>query len=96
MKKIVYLALIASFPSLLLASGSIQESDFIQRVINFVIFVAILWYFAAGPIKGLFVNRRNAIMARLQEVQDNLHKAKRDKESAQKRSRASVIIFSAK
>ena len=85
MKKIAFFVICVGFPSLIFASASIQESDFIQRVINFVIFVAILWYFAFDSIKGIFVNRRNAISARLQEVQENLHKAKREKETAQKR-----------
>lgn len=101
MKKIVFFAICVSFPSLIFASASIEESDFIQRVINFVIFVAILWYFAFDSIKGIFVQRRNAISARLQEVQENLHKAKREKETTQKRleeskEKAKSIINAAK
>ena len=85
MKKILCVALLLFFPSFLLASAGIEGSDFVERIINFVIFVAILWYFAFDPIKGLFVNRKNAIAARLQEAQSNLHKAKQEKEEAQKR-----------
>ncbi|TLD96029.1 F0F1 ATP synthase subunit B [Helicobacter jaachi] len=102
MRKIfAYVILIASPSFLLAASVSIQDSDFIQRVINFVIFAAILWYFAFDSIKGIFVNRRNAIAARLQEVQDTLHKAKQEKELAQKRleeskERAKEIVNAAK
>ncbi|RDU60149.1 F0F1 ATP synthase subunit B [Helicobacter marmotae] len=101
MKKILSLALLTALPSLLLASASIEESDFIQRAINFVIFVAILWYFAFDAIKGIFTNRKNAIAARLKEAQDNLHKAKQEKENAQKRleeskERAKEIINAAK
>lgn len=98
---ITYLTMFVSFPTLLFASADISDSDFIQRVINFVIFVAILWYFAFDPIKGLFVNRSNAIAARLNDVQDNLHKTKQEMEAAQKRlekskERAREIINAAK
>ena len=85
MKKFLCITLCVVFPSLLLASASIEETDFVQRVINFVIFVAILWYFAFDSIKGIFVNRKNAIAARLQEAQNNFHKVKQEKEAAQKR-----------
>lgn len=99
MKKLIIL--LCALPTLALASASIQDSDFIERVINFVIFVAILWYFAFDAIKGIFVNRKNAIIARLQEVQDNLHKAKSESESSKKRladskKKADEIINAAK
>ena len=86
---------------ILLASVSIEQSDFVERVINFVIFIAILWYFAFDPIKGIFINRKNAIAARLQEAQDNLQKAKQEKEAALKaleesKEKAKDIITAAK
>lgn len=101
MRRFLYCVFFIAFPSLLLALGSIEESDFIPRVINFVIFVAILWYFAFDSIKGIFTTRKNAIATRLQEVQDNLHKAKQEKENAQKRleeskEKAKEIVNSAK
>lgn len=101
MRKILYCALFIAFPSFLLASASIEESDFIPRVINFVIFLAILWYFAFDSIKGIFTARKNAIATRLREVQDNLHKAKQERENAQKRlevskERAKEIVSAAK
>ena len=101
MRKILCCALLVAFPSFLLASANIEESDFIPRVINFVIFLAILWYFAFESIKGIFTTRKNTIATRLQEVQDNLHKAKQERENAQKRleeskERAKEIVSSAK
>ncbi|WP_244196340.1 F0F1 ATP synthase subunit B [Helicobacter labetoulli] len=101
MRKFLYCALLVAFPSLLLASASIENSDFIPRVINFVIFIAILWYFAFDSVKGIFITRKKAIAARLQEVQDNLHKAKQERENAQKRleeskEKAKEIVNSAK
>ena len=101
MRKFLYCALIIAFPSFLLASASIEESDFIPRVINFAIFLGILWYFAFDSVKGIFTARSNAIATRLQEVQDNLHKAKQEGENAQKRleeskERAKEIVNAAK
>ncbi len=83
------------------ASGSLEESDFIQRVINFVIFLAILWYFAFDAIKGIFTKRRLAISDQLQAVQDNLQQAKKESERANKRleeskKRAKDIVNAAK
>ncbi|WP_300449408.1 F0F1 ATP synthase subunit B [uncultured Helicobacter sp.] len=101
MKKTLYAIIFLVLPSFLLASVSIEQSDFVERVINFVIFIAILWYFAFDPIKGIFINRKNAIAARLQEAQDNLQKAKQEKEAALKaleesKEKAKDIITAAK
>ncbi|WP_300446288.1 F0F1 ATP synthase subunit B [Helicobacter mastomyrinus] len=101
MKKTLCAIIFLVLPSFLLASVSIEQSDFVERVINFVIFIAILWYFAFDPIKGIFINRKNAIAARLQEAQDNLQKAKQEKEAALKaleesKEKAKDIITAAK
>lgn len=101
MKKTLCAIIFLVLPSFLLASVSIEQSDFVERVINFVIFIAILWYFAFDPIKGIFINRKNAIAARLQEAQDNLQKAKKEKEAALKaleesKEKAKDIITAAK
>ncbi|WP_301054857.1 F0F1 ATP synthase subunit B [uncultured Helicobacter sp.] len=101
MKKTLCAIIFLVLPSFLLASVSIEQSDFVERVINFVIFIAILWYFAFYPIKGIFINRKNAIAARLQEAQDNLQKAKQEKEAALKaleesKEKAKDIITAAK
>ncbi|TLD81757.1 F0F1 ATP synthase subunit B [Helicobacter sp. MIT 05-5293] len=101
MKKIAGLFILVSIPSLMFASGSLEESDFIQRVINFVIFLAILWYFAFDAIKGIFTKRRLAISDQLQAVQDNLQQAKKESERANKRleeskKRAKDIVNAAK
>ena len=101
MKKTLCAIIFLVLPSFLLASVSIEQSDFVERVINFVIFIAILWYFAFDPIKGIFINRKNAIAARLQEAQDNLQKPKQEKEAALKaleesKEKAKDIITAAK
>lgn len=101
MKKFIYLACLFCIPSILSASGSLENSDFIERTINFVVFVAILWYFAADKIKSIFVNRSNDISRQLQSVQVALQEAKKDRDEAQKRLkdmhiRAKEIVESAK
>lgn len=88
-------------PSVLFASVGIEESDFIQRTINFVIFVAIVWYFGADKIKNIFISRRNAISAQLQSVQEALQQSKKDEENAIRRleeckDRAKDIINTAR
>lgn len=85
MNRVLCFLILVSVPSFLFASASIGESDFIKRSINFVIFIAILWYFAFDTVKGIFVRRKESISTRLKDAQDNLHKAKQEKELMQKR-----------
>ncbi|MGI0406098.1 F0F1 ATP synthase subunit B [Helicobacter himalayensis] len=101
MKKIFLLSLFCLIPSFAFASGGFAESDFIQRLINFVLFVAILWYFTASRIKAIFVARRESILSQLEEVQTKLNKAKQEKESVlrkleESKLRAEEIIQTAK
>lgn len=71
--------------SLLFASSGHAEggTDIVPRTINFLIFVAILYYLAAEPIKNFFKNRSATIAAQLEEVQVKLKQAKEDKQKAE-------------
>jgi len=74
-----------SLPVMLLASGaevSSGETDFVPRLVNFIIFVAILYYFAAEPIRNFFKGRTAEIASRLEEVQNRLKATKKAKEDA--------------
>ena len=71
MRKILCCALLVAFPSFLLASASIEESDFIPRVINFAIFLGILWYFAFDSVKGIFTARSNACLLYTSDAADD-------------------------
>jgi len=60
-----------------------SHSDFVPRVVNFLIFAAILYYLVAEPVKNFFANRSAAIAAKLEEVQQKLKIAKEDRQKAE-------------
>ena len=68
------------------ASGS-GETDIFWRVINFVIFFAILYYLLADKIKAFFKEREEGIANRLSEVQEKLKAAKAEKEEAAQKAK---------
>ncbi len=72
-------------PAVLLASGGEGVeggTDFVPRLVNFIIFVAIIWYFVAEPVKNFFTGRTAEIASRLEEVQNRLKETKKAKEDA--------------
>lgn len=95
MKKVIYLSLLF-LPAMLLASGhgaeesryfiqTGRESDFLPRVINFTIFVSIIYYLLANPIKGFFKARSKGISDQLNEIEERLNLAKKEESEAQQR-----------
>lgn len=62
--------------------GSFADSDFIPRVVNFLIFVGILYYLVADAAKKFFKHRREGIANELEIVQDRLKKSAKEKEGA--------------
>ena len=112
MKKIILLSLLI-VPAALLASGGhdgevsryfIQtgrENDFWPRVINFTIWVSLLYYLIANPIKNYFAGRSEGIAAQLNEIEVKLQAAKDEQKEAQLRldesgKKAAQIIDDAK
>ena len=111
MKKILLLSLFIA-PAILLASSGEsgtstyflqtgRENDFWQRVFNFSIFVSVLYYLLANPIKNFFKNRSADIAAQLNEIEDKLQAAKDEKKEAQVRldessKKAEQIMFDVK
>ncbi|WP_394958533.1 F0F1 ATP synthase subunit B [uncultured Helicobacter sp.] len=85
MRQVLVIILALVSPGVVCASGSFEQSDFIPRLINFVLFVAILWYFTFARIKAIFVNRRTHIASQLEEIQNKLHKAQKEKADALKK-----------
>lgn len=91
-------------PAVVFASGHEAaggETDFLPRLVNFIIFAAILYYFVADLIKNFFTGRSKEISSKLEEVQNRLKatkKAKEDAEAAYKAALATAeeIIESAK
>jgi F-type H+-transporting ATPase subunit b len=56
-------------------------TDIVPRTINFLIFVAILWYLVGNRVVEFFRNRRENIAAKFQEVENKLKEAKAKKEA---------------
>lgn len=79
--------MLAGFISVACASGGavdIAHTDFSERVINFVIFLAILWYLGAHRLNSLLQNRQQAISSRFEQAQEKINEARKGREQAQK------------
>ena len=68
------------FFSLSFAFAKETEYDIFERIINFVVFASVLFYFIKKPIKEFFSNRTTLISNRLQKAEDKLIKSKKEKE----------------
>lgn len=77
MGRIIFILL----PTILLAS----ETDIVPRTINFVVFVAIMYYFTANKIKVLYKSRIENIQNRLVAIEKELEEAKKNKDNIAKR-----------
>jgi len=83
MKKIIVtlgLMVVGVFANEHSATVSISDTDFIPRVINFVIFVGILWYLLADKIKTFYLERSKGIADSFAEVEERLKESKAQKE----------------
>ena len=67
MKKTLFI-IIALTPLALFASEGV-ETDIVPRLVNFVIFAAIVYYLLAEKIKDFFLGRTQSIQSELDEVQ---------------------------
>lgn len=77
MKKILLLAFVA-ITSLMASDGG---TDIFPRSINFIIFVAILYYLLAGRAKDFFNSRKESIANEFQSIQDKLRESKQKKDA---------------
>ena len=75
------LTLIVTLSSLVFAADP-SHTDIIPRTVNFVLFVGILWYLLADPIKNFFTNRSASIANELKTVQDKLNESVQKKREA--------------
>ena len=72
MKKLFFTVLILS-PLILLANSSSHaevQTDILQRTVNFLIFIAIIYYLLADKLKAYFTDRTLSIRGELDKVQD--------------------------
>jgi len=72
--------LIILIGAFLFASEGVGETDIVVRVINFLIFVAILWYLVADKVIAFFKERKEKIANKSQEVEKKLKETKEQKE----------------
>jgi F-type H+-transporting ATPase subunit b len=77
-------------PLALFANDANVETDILQRTVNFLIFVAIIYYLLADKIKVFFSDRTASIQSELDKVQQIL------KESETKVSNAQAELENAK
>lgn len=91
MKRFLF-ALFVAVPVALFASDAHAnvETDILERTVNFLIFVAILYYLLADKLKTFFANRTNEIQTELDKVQEML------KASEQKITDAKLEVENAK
>lgn len=69
-----------------------RVDDFWQRVINFSIFAALLYYLAANPIKAFFKGRREGIAKRFKDIEEKLNASK----DAAKKAEENLVANQAK
>jgi len=75
------LLLVAFLGGLLFASEAASSgTDIVARTINFIIFVAIIWYLVGNKAISFFRNRKEEIARKFQEVENKLKEAKLKKE----------------
>lgn len=79
----------------------ISKTDIIERLINFVIFVALMWYLLADRLKSMLQERTKGIANKLSQTQEKVNEIRAKKEKAQQRlkeakEQAAEIIATAK
>ncbi|MFC3847499.1 hypothetical protein ACFOPX_02965 [Helicobacter baculiformis] len=79
----------------------IAQTDIVLRMINFVLFIGLVWYFISGSLKRMLEQRRAKIASKLNALQEQRQTIKEEKERAlkaleQARQEASQIISNAK
>ncbi|MFP6123143.1 F0F1 ATP synthase subunit B [Helicobacter pylori] len=89
------------FLSPLCATGlDISQTDIIERSLNFLLFVGILWYFLAKKLRSFLRSKSLEISKRLEEIQAQLKVSKENKkkllkELEQAKEKAELIISDA-
>lgn len=79
----------------------ISKTDIIERLINFVIFVALMWYLLADKLRSMLHERSQSIANKLSQTQTKVRESREKKEKAQQRlqeakEQAKEIIDTAK
>ncbi|MDX9742960.1 MAG: F0F1 ATP synthase subunit B [Arcobacteraceae bacterium] len=77
-----WLFMIAIFLPAILFAGENVQTDIVPRTVNFLIFIAIIYYLLADKLKIYFDERSQSIQSQLDEVQKKLEESKRKMELA--------------
>jgi F-type H+-transporting ATPase subunit b len=72
MKKLLFVVLFCVAPVVLFANDAHTQTDILQRTVNFLIFIGILYYLLADKAKEFFSSRTASIQAELDKVQQVL------------------------
>ena len=68
------LVLLLSISTIALASDAGNAgTDVVQRTVNFLLFVGLIWYLIAEPVKNYFQSRSQGIADELKKVQEKLN-----------------------
>jgi len=99
MKKFMLGAILSTF--LFASEAASGHTDIVPRTINFLIFVAILWYLVGDKVKKFFEERKEKIAKKFQEIEEKLKESKAKKEAlkaqvSEAKQMASEIIETAK
>ncbi|WP_120945598.1 MULTISPECIES: F0F1 ATP synthase subunit B family protein [Helicobacter] len=83
------------------AGHDISQTDIVLRIVNFILFAALVWYCISGPLKRMLEQRRAKIASRLNSLQEQRQAIKEEKENAlkaleQAKQEAGQIISNAK
>ena len=77
-----WLFMIALFLPAVLFAGEDVQTDIVPRTVNFLIFIAIIYYLLADKLKAYFEERTQSIQSQLDEVQKKLEESKKKMELA--------------
>jgi len=75
MSKIILTMLMITTYAFASGGGEHAGTDIVQRTVNFLLFVGLIWYLIAEPVKNYFTSRRQGIADELQKVQDKLNES---------------------
>jgi len=92
MKKLLFFAVISSFLYAATGEAAQHTTDIIPRAINFLIFVAILWYLVGSKATEFFRNRKEEIATKFQEVENRLNEVKAKKEELEAKVEEAKIM----
>jgi len=77
-----WLFVIAVFLPVILFASEGTETDIVPRTVNFLIFIAIIYYLLADKLQAYFDSRTQSIESQLDEVQKKLEESRKKIESA--------------